>query len=99
MAIANLNATPVYAGSAPMFSSADFPPYSVSITTSNTTNDPGGPFTSIYVGGAGDIAVVDMYGQTSVYTNMVSCSLLPLQCIRVNVTSTTATGLIGRRHF
>ena len=49
---------------------------------------------AIYVGGAGNISVVDLDGVTTVFTN-VAVGVFPVQAKGVNATLTTATGLIA----
>jgi hypothetical protein len=50
---------------------------------------------AIYVGGAGNISIVDLTGTTVVFTGVLSGGVLPVQAARVNATSTTATSLIA----
>lgn len=64
------------------------------ITPSNTVN-----FNTmargIYVGGAGDIGLVTSQGTVLTFIGLTAGSILPIVCIRVNITNTTATSLIG----
>lgn len=49
---------------------------------------------AIYVGGAGDVAVVDLSGNVCVYKALQG-TRLDIRARRVNSTDTTATSLIG----
>lgn len=64
------------------------------ITPSNTVN-----FDSwaraIYVGGAGDVAVVLPGGTAVTFAGAVAGTIIPVVCGRINVTNTTATNLVG----
>lgn len=64
------------------------------ITPSDSTN-----FTdvarSIYVGVAGNIAVVTLAGNTVTFVGAAAGSVLPVAAKRVNATNTTATNLVG----
>jgi len=50
---------------------------------------------AIYVGGAGDVVVVDSAGNTCTFVAVPVGSILPIRAKRVNSTSTTATYLVG----
>ncbi len=50
---------------------------------------------AIYVGGAGNIEVQTMGGETVVFTAVPVGTILPIRAARVKATSTTATLLIG----
>lgn len=70
-----------------------------SITASDSTNFTYGITKGIYVGTGGDIAVV-MAGDgdsssVTIFSNVPSGSILPVQAKRVNSTSTTASDLVG----
>jgi hypothetical protein len=49
----------------------------------------------IYVGGTGNIVVVNENGSTVTFSNVPVGLILPVRCIRVNSTSTTATLMVG----
>ena len=68
-----------------------------SITPSNSTDEADGPFRAIYVGGSGNLVVVDLNGIAATFVGVVAGSILPLIGKRVNSTNTTATFLIGLR--
>lgn len=64
------------------------------ITKSDTTD-----FTyyvrGIYVGGAGNVVVVNMDGSTVTFAGVPAGTILPVKARRVNSTSTTATDMVG----
>lgn len=48
----------------------------------------------LYIGVTGDVVVVDSQGNAVTFSN-VPVGILPVQCIRVNETSTTATNIVA----
>lgn len=62
------------------------------LVPSDTVND---GFTSLYVGGAGNITLVTESGKTVLFTAVPVGTILPVRGSRVNSTATTATLLIG----
>lgn len=65
------------------------------VTAHDSNFQTGAPFLKgIYVGGAGNVAVVDMTGVTSVIP-VAAGAYLRLKVARVNATSTTATSIFG----
>lgn len=50
---------------------------------------------AIYVGGAGDIALITSRGTTLTFTALNAGTILPFKVSRVLATGTTATNLIG----
>jgi hypothetical protein len=50
---------------------------------------------SIYVGGAGNVSVLTPENDTVTFTAVPVGAVLPVEAVRVNSTSTTATLLIG----
>ena len=65
------------------------------ITPNNSADfDALGVCRAIYVGGAGDISIIDDGGVTTVFVGVVGGSILPVQTARVN-TATTATNLVA----
>jgi len=50
---------------------------------------------AIYIGGDGNISIVDGAGTTVVFTGLTAGSILPVQTARINATSTTATLIIA----
>jgi hypothetical protein len=49
----------------------------------------------IYVGGAGDVVVVNPDGSTCTFVGVPAGTILPVKARRVNSTSTTATSMVG----
>jgi hypothetical protein len=64
------------------------------ITTSDTNNFAVVP-DAIYIGGAGNLVAVMPDGSTVTFTGVLAGTVLPISCIRVNATNTTATALVG----
>ena len=52
---------------------------------------------SIWVGGAGDVAVVTIGGDTITFFGAGAGSIIPIRAARVLATGTTATNLVGLR--
>jgi len=50
---------------------------------------------AIYVGGAGDISLDDIGGETIVFVGVLAGSILPVQTSLVNSSATTATNLVA----
>ena len=50
---------------------------------------------SIYVGGGGTIVAVDEDGNTVSFVGAVVGSTIPIRCVRINSTGTTASNLIA----
>lgn len=70
----------------------------VAVTLSDTVNVTytGTSGATIYVGVGGDISVDTIGGQTAVvFKNMASGTILPVRCVRVRTTSTTATNCVA----
>jgi len=65
------------------------------ITPNDSTDLPLGICRAIYVGVGGDISIDDLSGETVVFKNAISGSVIPVQTARVNATATTATDLIA----
>lgn len=65
------------------------------ITPSDTVNFTQGPVRGIYVGGAGNIVCVSNSGSVITFTAVPVGTVLNVQALRVNATSTTATNLVG----
>jgi hypothetical protein len=70
------------------------PAEAAAVTPSDTVTN---AWSYLYVGTAGNIAVVTEAGQTVVFKNIVAGSYLWIRTSRVNATSTTATDIIGLR--
>lgn len=65
------------------------------VTASDSTNFAKGVCRGLYIGGAGNAAVVDVDGNAVLFSGLVAGSILPVQAIRVNSTSTTATSIVA----
>ena len=64
------------------------------ITPSDTVNITD-PVSAIYVGGLGNIVAVMDNGDVLTFIAVPVGTVLPLACVRVNATGTTATNLVG----
>jgi len=49
----------------------------------------------LFVGGAGNVAVITMGGDTVTFTGVVAGSILPIRVNRVKATGTTATDIMA----
>jgi hypothetical protein len=49
----------------------------------------------LYVGGAGNVAVITKGGETVTFTGVVAGSILPVRVARVKATNTTATTIMA----
>lgn len=67
----------------------------VAITPSDTVNFTNGTCRGIYVGGAGNVVIVPPEGSAVTFTGALAGSVIPMNAIRVNSTSTTATNLVA----
>ena len=67
----------------------------LAVTPSDSTDLTYSTCRAIYVGGAGDISLVDGNAATIVFTGVTAGSILPVQTARVNATGTTATSIIA----
>jgi len=68
----------------------------VAVTPSDSTNYSTGPARGLYVGVAGDVAIVAAdTGGAVVYKNVPAGSIIPIWHTRVNSTSTTATNMVA----
>lgn len=50
---------------------------------------------ALFVGGAGNVAVKTVGGTTLTFTGVVAGSILPVRCVQVLSTGTTATNIVG----
>ena len=73
------------------------PGYDAFVITPNSGANLATPVRALWVGAAGDICLVTMKGTSLTFTGVNAGSILPIQCIRVNATTsgTTAGGIIG----
>lgn len=49
----------------------------------------------LYIGGAGNVVAVTRTGTAVTFTGVLAGSVLPITCVRVNSTSTTATNIVA----
>ena len=73
-----------------------FTPYTIggAITPSDTVAH-GKPMRALYVGGAGNVVMVNPDGSTVTLIGALAGNVYPLICKRINATSTTATNLVA----
>lgn len=67
----------------------------LAVTPSDSTDLTYSTCRAIYVGGDGDISLIDGNGATIVFTGVTAGSILPVQTARINATGTTATSIIA----
>jgi len=67
----------------------------LAVTPSDSTDLTYSTCRAIYIGGAGDISIVDGAGTTVVFTGVTAGSILPVQTARINATATTATSIVA----
>ncbi len=66
------------------------------VTPDDSTNFTQGEVRALYVGTGGNVVAVKATdGTTVTFSNVVSGTVLPIRCIRVNSTSTTASNIVG----
>lgn len=65
------------------------------VTPHDANSQPGAPFRSLYVAGAGNVAIVDLMGVSTTFVGIPAGFILPVWCTRVLATGTTATGIVG----
>ena len=71
------------------------PPADIFVITPSNTEDLEHATRGIYVGIAGNITLTTVNGKTGMLANVAAGSILPIQAIRVFVTGTSATNLVG----
>ena len=67
----------------------------IAVTPSNSVNFPQGTCRALYVGSGGNISVLLDSGDSVTFANVQTGSVLPVECLRVNSTGTTAASLIA----
>lgn len=67
----------------------------VAVTPSDSVNFTTGPSRALYVGGAGTVVLVTAKGNIVTFVGVLAGSILPIQVLRVNSTSTTATSMVA----
>lgn len=73
----------------------------IAITKNDTTTyEPSntGYLDALYVGGAGDVAIVTFAGTTVTFVGVLAGSIIPVTCKQVLSTGTTATSIVGLRY-
>jgi hypothetical protein len=70
----------------------DTPRGAVAITPSDTTTK---QLIGFYVGGAGNVTVVDALGQTVTFYSVPAGQFIALQINKIKATGTTATNIVG----
>lgn len=50
---------------------------------------------ALYIGGAGNVALVTPSGSTVTFVGLLAGSILPVRTVRVNVTNTSATNIVA----
>jgi len=68
----------------------------IAITKSDATSYGLDYLDALYIGGAGDVAVVTAGGTTVTFVGAVAGSIIPVQCQQV-LAATTATSIVGLR--
>jgi hypothetical protein len=67
----------------------------LAVTPSDSTDLTYSTCRAIYIGGDGNISLVDGNAATIVFTGVTAGSILPVQTARINATGTTATSIIA----
>jgi len=68
----------------------------VAVTPDNATNIDGDNLTrGLYVGTGGDLVAVDRDGTAITFVAVPTGAILPIRCVRVNSTSTTASDIVA----
>ncbi len=69
---------------------------SLAITPSDTAGNGLPNFTrGLFVGGAGNLVVIDTQGNTTTFTNVQAGQILPIAVQQVKATGTTCTNIVG----
>lgn len=77
-----------------VFSLSDPAPNFAAITPSDSAADNFKPSRGVYVGGTGDVVAVSDAGSAVTFKAVPAGTVLPVRCVRVNSTNTTATDLV-----
>ncbi len=73
----------------------DAPAGNGEVVSPSDTVDTSTPFRAIYVGAAGNVAVITLGGATLTFIGVQSGSILPVRGTRVKLTNTTAGSMIA----
>jgi hypothetical protein len=65
------------------------------VTPNDSTDLVVRPARSLFIGGAGNVAVITAAGDTVTFNGLAAGSILPVQVTRVLATGTTATNIIA----
>lgn len=71
------------------------PASNAAAVTPNDSTDLAATSRAIYVGGAGNLAVITAGGQTVTFTGVPAGAILPIRASRVMLTNTTATSIMA----
>jgi hypothetical protein len=66
---------------------------SVAVTPSDTVNFTTGRAVGLYIGGAGNVVLIDDSGTEQTFTGLLVGHVYDFACTRVNATNTTATNI------
>lgn len=63
--------------------------------TPHDTNDLAQTTRALYIGGAGNVKLITISGNTVTFTGLPAGTLLPIRATRIFATDTTATGIVN----
>jgi hypothetical protein len=66
---------------------------SVLVVPSDAVNFTTGRCVGLYIGGAGNVTLIDDSGSAQLFTGLLVGTVYPFACTRVNATGTTATAI------
>lgn len=64
-------------------------------TPSDTADLTRGVCRAVWVGGAGNLAVVDVEGTSTTFVGVAAGTMLPIMAVRIKSTGTTATNIVA----
>ena len=70
----------------------------IAVVASDTIDIPTGTVSAaraLYIGGAGDVALVTENGDSVTFVGLLAGTILPVRCTRVDSTNTTATSIVA----
>lgn len=85
-------ATDTYAGHA---TGLNAPASNYAAVTPSNSTDLTNVTRALYVGGAGDVVAVRPDGTAVTFVAVPAGTFLPIRCVRVNATNTTATNIVA----
>lgn len=74
---------------------ADVPAVDFAAVTPSDATDQTQQFRALYIGGAGNVAIVSATGAVVTFVGLAAGTILPVSGIRVNSTNTTATSIVA----